>query len=232
MRIWDLHPGYLNRQSLLGEHRELHGLASILRNGKRGYSKHPETLRWVGFEWALRQRHQLLAAEMTLRGYQDKTPLSEPANQGLWPTRYINTPYEQLGILREKYHDREEGRIRLPDSAQQLWSQHKYSVQARDIRLYESIGQGVATMKPRDNYSALALILVEQLRKAPTQGGIRNALQHMWGYIDQYSDWGADQINNASLDELLCEVQKGATLSEEPYLNHSTALSELAVWIS
>jgi len=23
MRVWDINPGYLNRQSLLGEHREL-----------------------------------------------------------------------------------------------------------------------------------------------------------------------------------------------------------------
>nr|WP_320015958.1 pyrimidine dimer DNA glycosylase/endonuclease V [uncultured Desulfobacter sp.] len=37
MRIWDLHPGYLNRRSLLGEHRELHGMASIIVNGKKGY---------------------------------------------------------------------------------------------------------------------------------------------------------------------------------------------------
>ena len=34
MRIWDVPAGYLNRQSLLGEHRELHGIYSILTNGK------------------------------------------------------------------------------------------------------------------------------------------------------------------------------------------------------
>ena len=31
MRIWDVNPGYLNRQSLLGEHRELHGIYIILK---------------------------------------------------------------------------------------------------------------------------------------------------------------------------------------------------------
>ena len=66
VRIWDLHPGYLNRQSLLGEHRELHGLVNVLTQNKKGYSRHPETLRWVGFGWALKQRHALLAAEMAL----------------------------------------------------------------------------------------------------------------------------------------------------------------------
>ncbi|WP_319576332.1 pyrimidine dimer DNA glycosylase/endonuclease V [uncultured Desulfobacter sp.] len=69
MRIWDLHPGYLNRRSLLGEHRELHGMASIIVNGKKGYARHPETLRWMNFGWALNKRHQLLSAEMKLRGF-------------------------------------------------------------------------------------------------------------------------------------------------------------------
>ena len=34
MRIWDVNPGYLNRQSLLGEHRELHAIFSIIKNNK------------------------------------------------------------------------------------------------------------------------------------------------------------------------------------------------------
>ncbi|MGH8274795.1 MAG: pyrimidine dimer DNA glycosylase/endonuclease V [Gammaproteobacteria bacterium] len=75
MRIWDISPGYLNRQSLLGEHRELHGLYNILTQNKRGYSRHPETLRWVGAADALAWRHALLGAEMRLRGYVDRRPL-------------------------------------------------------------------------------------------------------------------------------------------------------------
>jgi len=50
MRVWDINPGYLNRQSLLGEHRELHGIISIIVNKKKGYANHPETVRWVGYE--------------------------------------------------------------------------------------------------------------------------------------------------------------------------------------
>jgi hypothetical protein len=30
MRVWDADPGYLNRQSLLGEHREIHAILSIV----------------------------------------------------------------------------------------------------------------------------------------------------------------------------------------------------------
>jgi pyrimidine dimer DNA glycosylase len=75
MRIWDLPAGYLNRQSVLGEHRELHGIYAILTNGKAGYARHPETQRWAKALSGLALRHRQLAEEMRLRGYVDRTPL-------------------------------------------------------------------------------------------------------------------------------------------------------------
>ena len=121
MRIWDIHPGYLNRQSLLGEHRELHGIVSIIVNNKKGYSKHPETVRWVGYGWALRMRHQLLAAEMSLRKFTDKSPVLMRTNKGVWPEEYIDEPAQQFKILEFKYNNKEQGRIPLPKNAQELW---------------------------------------------------------------------------------------------------------------
>ena len=103
MRIWDINPGYLNRQSLLGEHRELHGIVSIISNNKKGYSKHPETLRWVGHGWALKQRHKLLVAEMNLRGYTDKSPVLLRTKINTWPESFIDSPASQLSILSNKY---------------------------------------------------------------------------------------------------------------------------------
>ena len=131
MRVWDIDPGYLNRQSLLGEHRELHGIVSIIANNKKGYANHPETLRWVGYGWALRQRHRLLAAEMALRGYTDKSPVRLRSNKEEWPATYIDEPYAQFEILKTKYQDKEPGRIPLPNTPQDYWEQHKYSVLAR-----------------------------------------------------------------------------------------------------
>ncbi len=75
VRIWDVPPEALCRQHLLGEHRELHGLWNVLTQGKQGYAKHPETLRWVGKEAALLARHELLVAEMVARGYRHASPL-------------------------------------------------------------------------------------------------------------------------------------------------------------
>jgi hypothetical protein len=38
----------------------------IIVNSKKGYSQHPETIRWAGHGWALRQRHKQLVCEMAL----------------------------------------------------------------------------------------------------------------------------------------------------------------------
>ena len=68
MRIWDILPKKLCRNHLLGEHRELHAIWSVIVNGKTGYAKHPETLRWKGKLKALYCRHEALVIEMTARG--------------------------------------------------------------------------------------------------------------------------------------------------------------------
>jgi hypothetical protein len=75
VRIWDVPPALLCRQHLLGEHRELHGLWNIVSQGKRGYSRHPETRRWEGKLGALFARHNALVEEMQRRGYRHNSPL-------------------------------------------------------------------------------------------------------------------------------------------------------------
>lgn len=231
MRIWDVSPGYLNRQSLLGEHRELHGIVSIIVNGKKGYSRHPETIRWVGYGWSLRQRHQLLAAEMSLRGFIDKTPVLTHTNKGVWPEIYIDEPGRQFQLLETKYKVKEQGRIPLPANAQQLWSHHKYSVLARDVTKYKMIGREVSAMKPGDDFSPLARSLTELLREQPSAGGIRNALQHMWGYVSDHSSTSINAPEAWSSLSLLEEIQRLSLAREESYLLASTALSELKAWI-
>lgn len=231
MRIWDLHPGYLNRQSLLGEHRELHGMVSIIVNNKKGYSRHPETLRWMDFGWALNKRHQLLAAEMALRGYNDKSPVRTRKNNGLWPDTFIDEPYAQIRLLKEKYRDKEPGRIPLPQNAQQMWRQHKYAVMARDVPLYKRIGAEVARMGTRDDFSGLARLLVETLRTPPSPGGLKNALQHMWGYVSDRYEESRGTVSGWPLATLLARIQDLAFRHRQPYLMESVALSELAVWL-
>jgi len=232
MRIWDIHPGYLNRQSLLGEHRELHGIVSIIVNKKKGYSKHPETLRWVGYGWAIRKRHQLLASEMALRGFTDKSPVLTRSKKGIWPEKYIDKPYEQFSLLTEKYHNKESGRIPLPKNAQELWRHHKYSVLSRDVNMYKQIGRTVSSMKPDHDFSDISSMFVELLKTSPSIGGLRNALQHMWGHVSNHHHGKPGDIDSWSLDYLLKNIQQLTIKIKEPYLIHSTALSELKTWIS
>ncbi|CAK0766087.1 Pyrimidine dimer DNA glycosylase [Gammaproteobacteria bacterium] len=229
MRIWDINPGYLNRQSLLGEHRELHGIISIIANGKYGYSRHPETIRWIGHDWALAKRHKQLACEMALRKFTDKSPVISCENDGTWPTTYIDEPDRQFQLLKEKYIYKEKGRISLPKNEQQLWSQHKYSVLARDPNIYKDIGRHVSVIK--GDFPELALLLVELLRCPPTEGGIRNAIQHMWGYVADIPGSKNFEIHSCSLHRLLMETQKMAIVTNEPYITGSTALSELMSWL-
>lgn len=103
MRIWDVPPALLCRKHLLGEHRELHALWTILTQNRKGYRLHPETKRWEGKLRALYQRHQALVQEMNTRGYTHKSDLDETQATGNEiQTEYVNTNEEQLKILKEK----------------------------------------------------------------------------------------------------------------------------------
>ena len=103
MRVWDLPAGYLNRQSLLGEHRELHGLWNILTQDKQGYRRHPETVRWEGRLAALFARHEALVLEMIRRGYSHRSPLDARLATGeAVQTLFVDTPTAQRTILRQK----------------------------------------------------------------------------------------------------------------------------------
>jgi hypothetical protein len=230
MRIWDVHPGYLNRQSLLGEHRELHGLVSILVNKKNGYSQHPETLRWVGYGWALKHRHRELVCEMNIRGYIDSSPVKTRSNKGVFPSIYIDEPHVQFQLLKEKYKSKEKGRIPLPNNNQELWSHYKYSVLARDQKMYKEIGRRVSSHKV--SFEQLANELIKILRIQPSEGGIRNSLQHMWGYVSEVGNKNKNgDIESWSSKKLLTHTQENVKEINEPYLNRSTALSELMVWL-
>lgn len=108
MRVWDIHPKYLCRKHLLAEHRELHGLWNILtiHKAKGGYSRHPETLRWVGKQKALYLRHEKLIEEFFKRGYKHHTPLDKRLAVGSnIQSIFINSIKEQKVILKNKQCD-------------------------------------------------------------------------------------------------------------------------------
>jgi len=105
MRVWDIHVKHLCRKHLVAEHRELHGLWNILtkHKGQGGYSRHPETRRWIGKLKALYNRHEELVKEMKKRGYNHYSLLDKKLAKGEGSQKvFINTIKEQKGILKEK----------------------------------------------------------------------------------------------------------------------------------
>lgn len=103
MRIWDILPSKLCRNHLLGEHRELHAMWAGITENKKGYSKHPETIRWKGKLKAMYSRHEHLVDEMISRGYNHHSPLDKRKATGMEiQTDFVNTVKEQIEILRGK----------------------------------------------------------------------------------------------------------------------------------
>lgn len=231
MRIWDVNPGYLNRQSLLGEHRELHAIVSIIKNEKTGYSQHPETLRWQGFGWALNRRHTLLAAEMNLRGYRDQSPVSLKTTAGKWPDVFVDPPAEQLNILAGKYKTIEQGRIPLPRNVQQLWAQHHYSVMARDEAEHKYLGGWVASRKSGKGVMDIYPELVCLLRCPPVPGNLTATIGQMWECVCAYVPCTGNTADLKTPGALLKKIQRLAFLHDIAPLKESTALGELPAWM-
>lgn len=103
MRIWDIKPSKLCRNHLLGEHRELHAVWSILVHNKEGYSNHPETLRWKGKLAALYSRHSKLVKEMIHRGYVHNSDLNRKFAKGVKVQKdFVDSKASQILILKRK----------------------------------------------------------------------------------------------------------------------------------
>jgi len=232
MRIWDINPGYLNTGLLQSEHRILHETVAILTARKPGMINSQETSRWFGFGWALRQRHKLLVAEMNLRGYADITPVLTRSGRESWPDLERDEPIAQLQMLADLYLEQESGRIELPASADQLWAQHRYSVLARNPALYRRIDKRVAGYRRNDDFADLAFQLTRAIRKPPTEKGISNALQQMWGLVSGDADAAGQEMLAQKPERLLREIRHRAIEQREPCLMASTALGELQAWMN
>lgn len=230
MRVWDIDPGYLNRQSLLGEHREIHAILSIIMNNKKGYARHPETLRWKGKLKALNHRHDLVVSEMQLRGYQHHSPVMVLGSLS-WPDTFVDSPAMQFTILRDKYLDREPGRIPLPRTAKELWEQHRFSVLAR---FPDDCLKNKQALPQSENGTALeqvALDLVALLRSRPQEKHLKNVLDLMWDHVVGLTD--SRHLDEQNGPEALILTIRQLSIDHQVIpLLESTALSDLQTWIS
>ena len=75
----------------------------VITENKKGYSLHPETLRWKGKLKAMYLRHEQLVSEMTIRGYNHKSPLDKRKATGdLNQNDYVDSIKQQITILKKK----------------------------------------------------------------------------------------------------------------------------------
>jgi hypothetical protein len=78
---WPIPASRLDNKRLLGEHNELLIMARAIAGLNKGYKNHPETRRWTGHSKAMKRRHDEIAVEMQLRGFNHKSP---------WPDNVVN----------------------------------------------------------------------------------------------------------------------------------------------
>ena len=190
MRVWDIHPGYLSRQSLLGQHAEIHAVYSVLCGCRKGYSRHPETMRWKNHLELLVDRHDLTVKEMVLRGFNHFSKIQKKKNnteiKKIKILSYVDKPARQFELLREKYLRKgQSGRIPLPKNSSSFWAHHKYSIMGRGYRYYQEI-QGF--LKTREDYpiekdNELIEKVFYYMAKSPTEKSLKNVMDHLWGYF-------------------------------------------------
>ena len=231
-QILDIHPGYLGNQELINETGLLHRLVNETTNPetKKLYTRGQQTEGQDGRDTYRRYLWNL--AEMKFRGIEyeyPEIPILRNEKRNNLPASFSATA-QQLGYLYKRHGIGNDARIPLPKNSQQLWAQHKYSILARDVNLYRELGPMVAMMRTASSFSMLTDYLTLSLRTQPNIGGIRNALQHMWGYVSD-RDKGNTHISEWSLQKLNHAIQDEVVKHGEKYLMHSTALTDLQTWL-
>ena len=101
MRVWDIPVQQLCRKHLMAQHYEIHTIYTVITDSRKGYSKHPEVIRWISNIPALVDIHNKTANEMICRGYNHRSPLPQYAVFGP-QTSLVNTIEEQINILHNK----------------------------------------------------------------------------------------------------------------------------------
>ena len=233
MRVWDIHPGYLSRSSLLGQHAEIHGIFNTIVEEKKGYSRHPETVRWSRCPGKLATRHDLTVKEMELRGFKHNSPCSFLTESERQKTDYIDNPARQFQILKEKYSKRPQaGRIPLPKRRSDFWAHHKYSVMARGYNHYKRVQEFMNNCHnaPIEEDKELIQKVLCIMDEPVCRRALNNTVDHIWGYFKNSATDGEKDtyLNLASFDPTLLMpfFYKLADKYDQQYLFKSTVFAD------
>jgi hypothetical protein len=115
MRLWSLHPKYLDRQGLLACWRESLLAQKVLKGETRGYKNHPQLMRFRSRPdplAAIGSYLNSLADEADRRGYHfDRIKIGADRQAVKIPVTVGQLNYE-WGHLKEKLNHRDPGRLR------------------------------------------------------------------------------------------------------------------------
>ena len=235
MRVWDIHPGYLSGRSILGEHAEIHALHSIISGNKKGYSRHPETKRWMENLNQLVFRHNLVVKEMHLRDFKHNSPLQFSGNTKdnylIDILSYVDLPAEQFGILSRKYSNNgQSGRITLPKNGTEFWAHHKYSIMTRGYQYYKEIQSFMKDKKslPIEQEGKLILKTQNYMNFNIAEKALENTIQHLWGYFKKEST-SEEKIYFFNISDSITKLKFLFTLAkkyQKTYLLHSTIFAD------
>ena len=105
MRLWSLHPKYLDRMGLLAVWREGLLAQKVLHGKTRGYTNHPQLLRFRSTRsptGALAGYLREIAAEAHRRGYQfDTSKIGTGTFTGTLPVSHKQVAYEFNHLMRK-----------------------------------------------------------------------------------------------------------------------------------
>lgn len=107
-----------------------------------------------------------------------------------------------------------------------LWREEKYNVMFHSQNHYNAIRQA---MKNNASYEDVLMQIEQALSVTPTEGSMRNACQHMWGYFKKVADEEEKNqyeqlIQTTNFSELLSFLRGLAEKYEVTYLLESRVL--------
>lgn len=140
MRLWSLHPQFLDSKGLVALWREGLLALHVLRGQTKGYQHHPQLQRFreqenpvAALNWYLHE----VVHEADSRGYRfDRTKLSEPSRVPLIPVTTGQLEYETKH-LKSKLQTRDPKRFALYLNTIQLPPHPSFSVSSGDIAVWE-----------------------------------------------------------------------------------------------
>lgn len=107
-----------------------------------------------------------------------------------------------------------------------LWCEEKYNVMFHSQNYYNAIRQA---MKNKASYEEISALIKQALSLAPSEGSMRNACQHMWGYFKKVANEEEKKlyeqlIQTTNFSELLTYLRRLAEKYEITYLLESRVL--------